>query len=301
MTNIARLNAISFRMDGTRMTSAAPRMLKGLKLSLGYTSKTPSTMSATFAANRTSRQTLVFDGDLALPAQIATRRSFNVRIAFNKTSFFAYDKKLGNLLIEMEVAGSARTDFGYMIDAHVQSTSRGFYTDYGTGGRLSNGETARVLVQDDFNLRPGRSFTMSVSALRAGYPTVVLLGFSNTQTGTVALPVPLDGIGMTGNVLEISPDLAFPISLLKSGNTYVGSLRLAVPASGRDLRVFSQFLFLDTKANRFGAALSPGLAVWIQSSVQEHQYVTNRDSTATSGRIGHRGEGLVVRFEGIIR
>lgn len=300
MNTRALLTAINLRLDGTRMTATGSRLLKGFKLSLGYTSLTPQTMSTTFATNRTGTQTLVYDGALVLPAQNTTARPFNIKIQFNKVGNFNFDKAKGNLLVEMELPGTAKTDFGYMIDAHSQSTTRGYYTDYGTPGQLSGGEYPRILVQDDFNLRPGRSFTISVSALRAGYPTVAFLGFSGSQIGAIKLPLPLDGLGMTGNVLEISPDFAFPVSLIKSGNTYVGSLRLAIPANALGARIYSQFLFFDPPANRFGAGMSPGLAVWVQAASQPVQYVTSADPTAATGRTGDRGEGLVIEFEGVI-
>lgn len=300
MTTLARLTAVSLRLDDNMVTAAASRTLSGFKLSLGYTSLAPSALTSNFAANRTGAQTLVFDGTLVLPAQTATARPFNIKIPFNKTSVFAYDKALGNLLVEMEVAGTARTDFGYMVDAHAQSTTRGYYTSFGTAGKLSTGEFARILVQDDFNLRPGRSFTISVSALRQNYPTIAFLGVSGANWGALSLPLPLDGLGATGNALEVSPDFALPVPLVQSGQTYVGSLRLPIPASGLDIRLYSQWLFVDPAANAFGAGLSPGLCVWVQSSTQVTQYVYSRDAAAPTGSTGDRGEGLVIALEGVI-
>ncbi|MCA8971055.1 MAG: hypothetical protein KDC95_14785 [Planctomycetes bacterium] len=300
MNTVARLTSVNLRLDGTVMTAVASRTLSGFKLTLGTTSATPTTMSTTFATNRTGTQTLVFDGNLVLPAQTATSRPFNIKIPFNKVSIYAYDKTQGNLLVEMEAPGTAKADFGYMIDAHDQSTTRGFYTDYGTPGKLSTGEYARILVQDDFNLRPGRTFTMSVSALRQNYPTVAFLGFSGTTWGSLPLPLPLDGLGATGNVLEMSPDFALPVSLIQSGQTYVGSLRLTIPSTAFDLRLYSQWMFFDAAANNFGAAFSPGLAVWVQSTSQPTQYVTNKDPTAATGSLSNSGEGLVIELEGVI-
>ncbi len=301
MTTLARITSVSLRLDDNMVTAAASRTLSGFKLSLGYTSFSPAALTTNFASNRTGAQTLVFDGTLVLPAQTATARPFNIKIPFNKVSVFAYDKALGNLLVEMEAAGTARTDFGYMVDAHAQSTTRGFYTSYGTAGKLSTGEFARILVQDDFNLRPGRSFTISVSALRQNYPTIAFLGASGSTWGSLSLPLPLDGFGATGNALEVSPDFAFAVPLVQSGQTYVGSLRLPIPSTGLDLRIYSQWLFFDPAANAFGAALSPGLCAWVQSSSQVTQYVYNRDAAAATGSIGDRGEGLVTALEGVFQ
>lgn len=312
-SKVAVLTGMSFRMDGSMMQAAKARTLTGFKMYIGYAAKTPSTMSSTFAdnwkldASKNPMKYLVYSGNLALPAQDAIHRPFNIQVVFNQKSTgsdtkFQYDKSKGPLLIEMERAGTAANDFGYMLDAHAQSTSRGFYTAYGTAGKLSNGETPRILVQDDWNLKPGRSFTMSVSALKANYPTLMFLGVSGTQWGALKLPLPLDTLGMPGNVLESSTDLAIPVTLQKSGNTYVGSLRLAIPAGNQSLgmKLYSQALFLDPKANQFGAALSQGMVVYVQSARQSVQYLYHKDSTSKTGFKGNGGEGLVIQFEGAI-
>lgn len=312
-SKVAVLTGMSFRMDGSMMQKADKRTLKGFKMYLGYAAKTPSTMSTTFADNwkldaqQQPMRYLVYSGDLVLPAQDALRRPFNVSVVFNQKSTgqdfkFSYDKTKGDLLIEMEVAGTAVSDYGYMLDAHAESTNRGWYTSYGTAGKLSNGEYPRILVQDDWNLKPGRKFTMSVSALRANYPSLMFLGASGTQWGSLKLPLPLDTLGMPGNVLEASTDLAIPFTLMQSGNTYVGSLQLAIPAGNQSLglKIYSQALFLDPKANKFGAALSPGLVVYVQSASQSMQYVFHKDSLSKTGSVGNAGEALVVQFEGAI-
>jgi len=312
-SKVAVLSGMSFRMDGMTMQTAAPRTLKGFKMYVGYSSKTPSTMSSTFADNwkldaqQQPIRYLVYSGDLALPAQDAVRRPFNVSVVFNQKSTgqdtkFNYDKTKGDLLIEMEVAGTAVTNYGYMLDAHAESTNRGWYTAYGTAGKLSNAETPRILVQDDWNLKPGRTFTMSVSALRANYPSLMFLGVSGTQWGSLKLPLPLDTLGMPGNVLEASTDLAIPFTLMQSGNTYVGSVRLPIPAGNQSLglKIYSQALFLDQKANKFGAVLSQGMVVYVQSASQTVQYVYHKDSTSKTGSKGNGGEGLVIQFEGAI-
>ena len=143
---------------------------------------------------------------------------------------------------------------------------------------------------------------MSVSALRANYPSLMFLGASGTQWGSLSLPLPLDTLGMPGNVLEASTDLAIPFTLMQSGNTYVGSLQLAIPAGSQSLglKIYSQALFLDPKANKFGAALSQGMVVYVQSASNSMQYLYHKDSTSKTGSMGNQGEALVVQFEGAI-
>lgn len=312
-SRVCVLTSINFRMDGSMMQKAAARTLKGFKMYMGYSSKTVSSMSRTYAdnwkkdASQQPMRWLVYSGDLVLPAQDDLNRPFNVKVVFNQKSTgsgmqFAYDKRVGNLLIEMERAGTPIIDFGYMLDAHAESTSRGWYTAYGKAGTLSTNELPRILVQDDWNLKPGRTFTMSVSALRQNYPTVMFLGVSGTKWGPLSLPLPLDGLGMTGNVLQTSMDFFIPISLIKSGNTYVGSLRVPIPAGNQLLgaKIYSQAMFFDKPANNFGAGLSPGMVIYIQSASQTVQSLYSRDPKATTGGWGNSGEGLVIQFEGVI-
>lgn len=102
--------------------------------------------------------------------------------------------------------------------------------------------------------RIGTTVTLSVTNVRALQPGILLFGTSDTSWGSQPLPAPLDGYGMPGCTLWISPDS------IESLSTALGTARWSSPIPNRvellGARFFNQFLLLDPGVNALGVVSS---------------------------------------------
>lgn len=297
-TKLAVITKLSLRADGYALQKLATQTVKNFKLSMGYTSVTAATMSTTFASNRTGTQTVVWSGDLVLPAQDDRSRPFN--IVFTLPTAFTYDPTKGNLLLELEAPGT--TSFGpYYFDAHLQSPSVGSWSPFGRTGPWS--EAPRIQNTAEWTLKPGGSAAAAVSGIKANYPAVMIWGGSASDWGPVKLPLDLTPFGAPGNDLNVSADLMLPLTLIQSGQTYVGQQSIPIPNDNSLLgaQVYTQALFVDASANKGGIVLSQGLVMQLKTAGYGVQMLQNNDSTAATGFKGTSGEALVVRLDGVFQ
>lgn len=87
----------------------------------------------------------------------------------------------------------------------------------------------------------------------------LLIQFSDVAAGTAPItPIPLDPVGATGCALRVTPELALPFS--RQGTPQM--MEIAVPARRAllSLRLFAQYVDLDSAANPLGATFSNGIS-----------------------------------------
>jgi hypothetical protein len=294
----AIINELALRADGSNLVVVPSRSFTQLKLSLGYTSLTPATMSSTFASNRTGQQTVMFSGAYNLPAQDAISRPFNIPWKF--TTPFLYATANGNLLVEFEVPGPA-TKSNYFLDAHQDTTSGGTATPFGTAGSFFNPEVYRVSCADVSQLKPGGSAQLLIASFVSQYPAVAIWGFSNKQFGPLPLPFDLTVLGAPGNFLNVSMDLVLPMSLTMGSGGWEARSTLPIPSLSalRGLTIFAQGLFIDAKANTLGWVLSQGLAMTLERAGVESRLLGTYDSTQATGSLLPVGTGMVMQLTGV--
>jgi hypothetical protein len=98
--------------------------LSNVKIRLSTTSKTPSTLSKTFAENTGSDEKVVYDGELSLTSAFsgpaAGPKDFDITIPLQNS--FYYDPNLGNLLLDVRNYSTGQTT---LMDAHDAPDSTG--------------------------------------------------------------------------------------------------------------------------------------------------------------------------------
>lgn len=293
--NTAVLFELAMRADGNTLKALKARSFSSLKLSLGYSSNTPTNMSATFASNRTGTQTLVFSGKYSLPAQNATTRPFNIRWKLAKP--YIYTRTKGHLLIEYEVPVSPSKS-EYFLDAHLASTSSGFSYNFGKAGNFASPEAYKLFCANDKDLQPGGKAVMVALPLTKQYPALSIWGFSRDKWGPVKLPLDMGGLGAKLNFLNVSPDLMFGMPLTAVKNGFEGRAGLPIPADKNLMgkTIYSQALFVDAKANQAGLVFSEGLAMTLLQNQSPAQLVGHYDYKQAKGWL--TGAGIVFEFTG---
>ncbi len=250
-----------------------------LELRMAGTDKTPSTMSAYFASNYSSKLPLVrvFNRRKVYLPNIKggkfTPDKFDVKLAFDRVFYF--DRaKAPNFLLEYINYGNGNSNkyFPYRLDA--QYSSRPYWTSYvraysptagsgyrsvgygpvtafGTPGgsptvvpRISAGEGWVSLKQ-----------TIGLQRAKAQAPALLLWGFSDKKWKTLTLPFDLTPLGAKGCSLLCSVDLSLASVTDKDGKAAVSWKIPADPAFGGML-LHHQWFVLDPKANPAGIAVT---------------------------------------------
>ena len=123
ITSPSLITAILFRPDAT-FGAAFSTTLSNVTIDLSTTSKTPSTLSATFANNVGADNTVVHTGSLSLSSAdtgpAGGPKAFDIVI--NLSTPFLYDPSAGNLLLDVtNFGGGLTTQFDAVLsgDSHV--------------------------------------------------------------------------------------------------------------------------------------------------------------------------------------
>ncbi|HHI80075.1 MAG TPA: hypothetical protein ENK02_08840 [Planctomycetes bacterium] len=263
----AVMTGVSFRQDD-RISGRAGGSIP-LKILLGYTFKTPATLTTNFAANfKTGSAVQVFNGTLRLPTLTGRNsdpKKFAVNIKFSRPFVYQQTRSL-SLLIEM--TNSSPTSTFYYLDAAFGSratTSRLYalnptattgyvQRNYGLVMRFDNAPPVGAIPQLTNTGAPeiNRSFRIHLSQARKNSVAVLLFGLSKTRWGPVPLPWDLSFIGGTGCKLYVSFDLI--LGAVPTGTSGGGTLVLPTP-NDRSLigKVFhNQWFVVDRPANALG-------------------------------------------------
>jgi hypothetical protein len=263
----ATMIGVSFRQDD-RINGRAGGTIP-LELLMGYTTKTPATLTNNFAGNFNSGTPVrLFNGTLKLPTLTGKNtdpKKFAVSIKFVRP-FLYFQMRSRSLLIEMK--NSSSTSTSYFLDAafgRSATTSRlyalsttattGLLTrNYGLVMRFDNASPVGAVPQLTNTGVPeiNRSFRVHLSQARKRSVGVLLFGLSNTNWGPVRLPLDLAFVGARGCKLYVSFDLV--LGAVATGLSGGGSLVLPTP-NDRALvgKIFhNQWFVLDRPANSLG-------------------------------------------------
>jgi len=294
--NTALIREVALRADGSNLQTVPGRSFTNLKFYLGVTDKSPSTMSTTFASNRTSVYKLMFSGAMNLPAQNATTRPFNIR--WKLSAPYLYRAADGNLLLEWEVPGQP-TKSNYFLDTHADSATPGQFKAYGPAGKFAASESYTVTCPNPAGLAPGGKAEFMTASFKKNYPAIVAWGFSDKFYGPLPLPFDLTTLGAPGNALNCSIDLALPLVMQAGRGGWEARSALPIPYHPwfNGFQIFAQAIFVDQPSNALGLVFSQGLQLTV-SEDSAGTLLGHYDSTSATGYLTTR-QGLVIEFTGV--
>ncbi|MBK8975021.1 MAG: hypothetical protein IPM29_03775 [Planctomycetes bacterium] len=248
-----------------------------LEISVGYTTRTPLTMSTTFAQNFDAGApvAVVPRAQITIPDMVATGPTspadFLLTIPWPVT--FDWIPAAGrNLLIQVTVFGNSYGGVasGYAFDAGSDPTMARLYSSSPTAatGTLERNlgivmgfralthtavpalySTNTPMINDQFRVR--------VSQARASAAAFVFLGGSSTSWGGSALPMDLGWLGAPGCTLLTSLDDVQGFAINSAGNgSFVYDIPNTIYLLG--VRTWHQVMIADPTANAFGYAMTNG-------------------------------------------
>jgi len=295
-------NLTGLEMRAAPGNTVSGRKIPRLIIRIGHTARSPATMSTVLKANRTAAMTTVFDGAWVLPSQTTTTKVGPWNIAWRWARPFVFKNTSGNLLIEIEMPGPAKTKFRYSVDSFVSGTM-GSHRSFGTKGRFVGGDRFNMFSSLD-QLRPGGEAVMRVVNLKKGYPALAVYGFSRTKWGPIKLPFDLKGLGAPTNSLQVSMDILLPVAPWKIAPG-LWNLRavLTVPnlATLAGKKFYGQTLFLDPPSNALGLVFSNATEMTLgKGSAADAAAVHSLDTKLGFGGFVNTGRsgGPVLRLTG---
>jgi hypothetical protein len=264
---------LSLRQD--ERASVAHSFTVDMEIQVGYTTKTPATMSTTFAANFDAGTPVVVvpRAQIVFPDQPSTGPTdpsdFFLTIPFNNT--FDWGPSPGmNFLVQVTVFGNSNggNPWGYAFDA-TSGTAR----LYGSPANASSGvldsnyglvmglrelsHTAVPVLYSTNEPQIGDTCRIRLAQARAASPALSCLGFSNTAWNGIPLPFDLAPLGAPGCRVLISVTDARPVTTNAQG---AASFTYSIPNDIYLLRLafYNQFVVADPGANSLGLALTNG-------------------------------------------
>ena len=260
---------IAWREDNVNRNNAA-HVLQ-LKILVGRTTYSSSTLTGTFATNATGAQTTVFDGKMSLPAVNGGNndlQKFHYVAKFNKPYVYV-PVKGQNFLIEIinstatyarrypdcfsgtgtpgsrvYASGSTTAASGTLGKNHLMVMA--FGTSTASAPILSATGTPAM----------GKSFSIDLSNGNGNTAAGLIFGVSKTVWGAAKLPFDLSGAGGTGCSLLVSFDALIALPVVSGA----GSVKFAVPINKALLGTsfHNQFFAVDKSANALGLSFTNG-------------------------------------------
>jgi len=298
--NTGLIQEFAYRQDAWLSPKEPGRQISRVIVTMGTTSVQPGKMFHVFASNRSTTMTRVFDGRLSLPAPgNGSPRPFDIR--FKLSAPYVFLPAQGNLLLELEIPGKP-TRTAYVVDAAV-AIAGGASTTFGIPGAFAMGDKHSFTNLDSTKLRPGGEIEVSANGLKNPYAALAAFGFSKTRYGNLTLPLDLGVLGAPKNYLYTSTELVLPIKLRPMYVGWAGSTQVPIPQNPelRGLQLFSQGIYLDTKANRFGLVFSSRVDMTLGSGKRWTQQIVNEDATSAKGYEIVGEFGNVIQFKGVFQ
>jgi hypothetical protein len=269
---------VPFRMAGLSLrqdeSGAGHRVIVDLEIHVGFTTRTPQTIGATFADNFDAGapvavvpRTQVTFPDTPLPPTHPS--DFFFTIPWDTT--FDWVPAAGrNFLVQVTIWGNSHGGpWSYPLDATSLATTRVYgspptaatgtvHRNYGLvmGLRAPTDHAVPVLWSTS-TPQIGDTFRVRLAHARATSAAVLALGASDTRWAGVPLPLDLGWLGAPGCRLLVSVDHAQPEATDAGGSaSVVYDLPNSIYLLGG--RFYNQYLVFDPPANAMGFALSNG-------------------------------------------
>lgn len=146
---------------------------------------------------------------------------------------------------------------GWRIQPGFKAAALASYTAFGAGCPGTAGIPTLTAAANQLP-RLGDSFPILVTNLPPGQPVAIGLGSSDRTWGALALPFPLDFLGMTGCVLYARADVTVPLANPSGTATWLLSIPDEPALVGAVF--YNQAFVQDPAANAFGLTVSNGSA-----------------------------------------
>lgn len=249
------------------------RVLVDLEIQIGYTTRTPATLSTTFAANwdAGAPATVLPRGLFLYPAMPKTPLTdpaeFVLRIPWQAT--FDWVPMAGrNLLVQVIQRGGSRP-FAYPLDAGGSPSIARLYAFSDTALTGSSDvpnyglvlcfyeltHTAVPILSSKETPQIGNQMPVQLAEARASAQAVLLLGASDRTWTGLMLPFDLTPFGGIGCSVLASGELQSRVTTNAAGTAkFVYDIPLAITLIG--VRFHNQYVIVDPGANTLGLAVS---------------------------------------------
>jgi hypothetical protein len=302
----ALLTGLRFRADRTSLPLAATAV-PNVEVRLSHSTVPLGSLSATYANNITAPQQLVFQGTVTLPGHVAGGAGpmpWDIHVAL--TAPFAYDRALGNLLIDIVGLNPPGQFPAFTLDG---LTGGGFSGPFGEAF-LSPGNTWHTLDVSNLGFieprafAPGASLEFLTRLMPFARPGVLLLG-----TEPLAPALDLTPLGAPGNTVYVDPILLLAHTFVPDWIGFASTATIQVPnvPSLIGERIYAQSLLLETAANPLGVVLGYATETRLGDASEQFpmQQVDADDPAATVGTVLDLGWPLpeyaaaALRLEGV--
>ncbi len=298
----AVITAVAFRRDCDRNKPFQARKVHR-RILADHCAGTPDAISGTFARNLGPGAVKVFESSRVVfppqPACAAGPAPFAAVFPFSKP--FLYERKKGNLLLDILGKGTPSAWREWIADAHAQSYgTSGMTAPLGPGCKGKAGEYVHLSVSP-YPLKLGGSLSLSFTTNLAKPGTLLAwVGARCNRLGNTPLPLDLTFLGATGCKLYTSLEVLFVLQ--GSGSGYPG---LSLPIPGNPAlamaQVFTQAAAYAPGANPAGLLFTGGVRclVWPgrRPPTVLNSVFTN-SSAASRGSIMRTPVGPVTQFRG---
>ena len=299
--NSALLLGMALRRDGRGTNTYKARILPSLTIRLGHTKVSPSTMSTVFASNRTGPMVTVFPKAKFILPTLPPMNPGIFAVQWSWAVPFAYNRTLGNLLVEFEIPGTGGKS-EYFMDAHGSKSMGGRTALYGKPGVFAGKDPYTVTCPSPSRMFPGGSLALSAGGLKKAYTAAAVLGTSRSFWGNLPLPFDLGPLGAPGNALYVKPTFLLSLPLRLSGGSWGGFLSIPLPPDPwfAGAKFYGQVLFVDRPSNALGMVFSGGVELNLGMTAPPVQLLGNSDPSKPSGSLNRSlPTGLVIRFTGV--
>lgn len=249
--------------------------LVDLEIHVGYTTKTPATLSTTFAANFDSgapvtvlpRSNVDFPSQDNPPAVDPTQ--FQLLIPWPST--FSWVPQAGrNLLVEFVQRGNSNGAWAYVLDCGwSSSTARLYGSDTAVTGSLDGFGYGYVMAFPELTHTAlpqltaadlpqfGSQMPLDLDQARGSTVALLVTGLSRTSHNGTPLPFSLAGYGAPGCSVLAAPASYQLVNVNAAGHGR-GNFNVPMNFSLLGVQFFNQYLVVDPAANGLGFAVSNG-------------------------------------------
>ena len=272
-----------------------------LEVWLSHSTRSPWDMSTDFATNRGSDHLKVFDGFVGLPASPPPMSPpatwdfpFAVEIPFDTP--FVYQS--GALCVETVTKGSNANSPWWPIDASITPFT-GTVSAFGTS--CIPGMGLAPAGADVGSMTIGSTGIFYLRGMHAPGLAVCMLGLSNSQFGSLQLPIDLGPVAAPGCSLYTSSSLLIPASLVvpqgSPSGTATAPFDLPVNPGLQGVTLYAQWALAETGVNPLGVSFSNGVAATVGASRMRNISWLESESLSSSTGVIMPGRVPVLRFD----